>query len=257
MTILGPLGYNIFIVILCTLYAVKTRNFPENFNEAKFIGFSMYTTCVIWIAFIPLYFASDFKVITLSLSMSMSATVLIVFLFVPKVYIILFEPHNNQRSAFITSKELRYHFGSNPTKQNSSNAQKDELSQTIEYPKTETVSIIKSFRRQPKQLMINQSCQTSLQSVVLPLRKNCVTEGDSMVLKETIVQRDLMKNLLSNSQLSLNKGDNSSCSSLSSDSQKNKTCNYTNEDSLENFRSLFHHDKLTLNWDFVQSSDYL
>lgn len=52
-SIIMPIGYNFILVVLCTLYAVKTRNLPENFNEAKFIGFSMYTTCVIWIAFIP------------------------------------------------------------------------------------------------------------------------------------------------------------------------------------------------------------
>jgi hypothetical protein len=95
-----PIGYNMCLVVLCTVYAVKTRNLPENFNEAKFIGFSMYTTCVIWIAFIPLYFGSDFKVITICLSTSFSATVILVFLFVPKVYIILFKPEKNQRAAF-------------------------------------------------------------------------------------------------------------------------------------------------------------
>jgi hypothetical protein len=38
------------------------RNVPENFNEAKFIGFAMYCTCVIWIAFVPIYFGSESKV---------------------------------------------------------------------------------------------------------------------------------------------------------------------------------------------------
>ncbi len=111
-SVIMPLGYDMVLVVLCTLYAVKTRNIPENFNEAKFIGFSMYTTCVIWIAFIPLYFGSNFKVITLSISTSFSATVILIFLFCTKVYIILFEPEKNQRSAFATSKDLRCHFGS-------------------------------------------------------------------------------------------------------------------------------------------------
>ena len=31
---------------------------PENFNEAKFIGFTMYTTCIIWLAFVPIYFGT-------------------------------------------------------------------------------------------------------------------------------------------------------------------------------------------------------
>lgn len=118
-TILGPIGYDLFLVSLCTLYAIRTRNLPENFNEAKFIGFSMYTTCVIWVAFIPLYFGSDFKVITLCLSTSLSATVILIFLFIPKVYIIIWKPERNTRSAFATTKDLRIHFGSATPRKNS------------------------------------------------------------------------------------------------------------------------------------------
>ncbi len=50
--------YNMLLISVCTFYAVKTRKVPENFNEAKFIGFTMYTTCVIWLAFIPIYFGT-------------------------------------------------------------------------------------------------------------------------------------------------------------------------------------------------------
>jgi membrane-bound metal-dependent hydrolase YbcI (DUF457 family) len=60
--VLAPLFFDFFLIALCTLYAVKTRNVPENFNEAKFIGFAMYTTCVIWVAFVPIYFGSESKV---------------------------------------------------------------------------------------------------------------------------------------------------------------------------------------------------
>lgn len=63
--ITAPLGFDFFLIAMCTVYAVKTRNVPENFNEAKFIGFTMYTTLVIWIAFVPIYFNSNAKVITL------------------------------------------------------------------------------------------------------------------------------------------------------------------------------------------------
>ena len=51
--------YSIFLIGVCTLYAVKTRNIPENFNESKFIGFTMYTTCIIWLAFVPIYFSTS------------------------------------------------------------------------------------------------------------------------------------------------------------------------------------------------------
>lgn len=110
--IITPLAFDFFLIILCTIYAIKTRNVPENFNEAKFIGFAMYTTCVIWIAFVPIYFGSDSKVITLCMCVTLSATVIWIFLFIPKLYIILFQPEKNNRALFTTSKSIRCHIGS-------------------------------------------------------------------------------------------------------------------------------------------------
>ena len=112
MGIIVPLGFDIFLIIMCTLYAIKTRNLPENFNEAKFIGFTMYTTCIIWLAFVPIYFGSDNKVLTMCLAITLSATVALILLFCPKIYIIICKPEKNNRSAFTTSKEVRCHIGS-------------------------------------------------------------------------------------------------------------------------------------------------
>ncbi|XP_054272576.1 metabotropic glutamate receptor 1-like [Macrosteles quadrilineatus] len=106
-----PLAFDFFLIALCTLYAVKTRNVPENFNEAKFIGFAMYTTCVIWIAFVPIYFGSDSKIITMCVCVTLSGMVTLVFLFMPKLYIILVRPERNNRALFTTSKEIRCHIG--------------------------------------------------------------------------------------------------------------------------------------------------
>ena len=58
ISFLISLIYNMLLIIICTVYAVKTRKIPENFNESKFIGFTMYTTCIIWLAFIPIYFGT-------------------------------------------------------------------------------------------------------------------------------------------------------------------------------------------------------
>jgi uncharacterized membrane protein len=130
--IVVPLAFDFFLIILCTLYAVKTRNVPENFNEAKFIGFAMYTTCVIWIAFVPIYFGSDSKVITLCMCVTLSAMVIWVFLFVPKLYIILVKPERNNRALFTTSKSIRCHIGSRVasavSEKSSSNSWKDNSS---------------------------------------------------------------------------------------------------------------------------------
>ncbi|XP_075430332.1 metabotropic glutamate receptor 2 isoform X2 [Ascaphus truei] len=62
-SMLVSLTYNVLLVLLCTLYAFKTRKCPENFNEAKFIGFTMYTTCIIWLAFLPIFYvtSSDYR----------------------------------------------------------------------------------------------------------------------------------------------------------------------------------------------------
>lgn len=59
LSILLSLGYNMVLIFLCTWYAFKTRKIPENFNEAKYIGFSMYSTCIIWLAFIPIFFGTQ------------------------------------------------------------------------------------------------------------------------------------------------------------------------------------------------------
>uniref|UniRef100_A0A8C6EMM2 Glutamate metabotropic receptor 2 n=1 Tax=Marmota marmota marmota TaxID=9994 RepID=A0A8C6EMM2_MARMA len=77
----------------------KTRKCPENFNEAKFIGFTMYTTCIIWLAFLPIFYvtSSDYRVqtTTMCVSVSLSGSVVLGCLFAPKLHIILFQPQKN------------------------------------------------------------------------------------------------------------------------------------------------------------------
>ncbi|KAH9505007.1 Metabotropic glutamate receptor 3 [Bulinus truncatus] len=101
------LFYNIFLIILCTVYAFKTRKIPQNFNEAKYIAFTMYSTCIVWCAFVPIYFGAnhDFKIEVTSLCMcvNISATVALFCLFAPKVYIVLLQPHKNIRQTSAAS----------------------------------------------------------------------------------------------------------------------------------------------------------
>lgn len=53
---------NVVLLAFCTLYAFKTRNLPDNFNEAKFIAFSCYATAITWSAFLLIYFGSSLRV---------------------------------------------------------------------------------------------------------------------------------------------------------------------------------------------------
>uniref|UniRef100_A0A8C4RNH9 Glutamate receptor, metabotropic 8a n=1 Tax=Erpetoichthys calabaricus TaxID=27687 RepID=A0A8C4RNH9_ERPCA len=102
LSLICSLGYSILLMVTCTVYAIKTRGVPETFNEAKPIGFTMYTTCIIWLAFIPIFFGTAqsaermyIQTTTLTISMSLSASVSLGMLYLPKVYIIIFHPEQN------------------------------------------------------------------------------------------------------------------------------------------------------------------
>ncbi|XP_076681819.1 metabotropic glutamate receptor 8 isoform X2 [Andrena cerasifolii] len=105
------LVYNMFLILMCTLYAFKTRKIPENFNEAKYIGFTMYSTCIVWLAFVPIYFGSnnDYKVQIASMCMciNISASVALGCLFTPKVYLVLFQPYKNVRPGHANTGALQ------------------------------------------------------------------------------------------------------------------------------------------------------
>uniref|UniRef100_A0AAY4BHI3 G-protein coupled receptors family 3 profile domain-containing protein n=1 Tax=Denticeps clupeoides TaxID=299321 RepID=A0AAY4BHI3_9TELE len=102
LSLICSLGYSILLMVTCTVYAIKTRGVPETFNEAKPIGFTMYTTCIIWLAFIPIFFGTAqsaermyIQTTTLTMSLSLSASVALGMLYMPKVYIIIFHPEQN------------------------------------------------------------------------------------------------------------------------------------------------------------------
>ncbi|XP_055916747.1 metabotropic glutamate receptor 2 [Eupeodes corollae] len=100
--------YPIILIVICTVYAVLTRKIPEAFNESKHIGFTMYTTCVIWLAFVPLYFGTanhvPLRITSMSVTISLSASVTIACLFTPKLYIILVRPERNVRQSMMTPR---------------------------------------------------------------------------------------------------------------------------------------------------------
>ena len=99
------LTYNVIIILLCTFYAFRTRKTPANFNEARYIGFAMYTTCIIWVAFIPVQIGvnKDYATITLSINTTLNATTLLLCIFGPKVYILVLRPTRNLRSKSLNS----------------------------------------------------------------------------------------------------------------------------------------------------------
>ncbi|KAJ8676065.1 hypothetical protein QAD02_011851 [Eretmocerus hayati] len=178
--VLSPLAFDAVLIGLCTLYAIKTRNVPENFNEAKFIGFAMYTTCVIWIAFGPIYFGSETKVITMCMCVTLSASVTLVFLFFPKLYIIVLRPDRNNRSFFTTSKSIRCHIGARVAAAIAEPTPKRNLYRVSESDETDSSSAYRgSIKRRTLSI---QTDKELLQSLLQTLERGL--DGEQTVSKQ-------------------------------------------------------------------------
>ncbi|XP_068616570.1 G-protein coupled receptor family C group 6 member A [Brachionichthys hirsutus] len=96
------LGYIAILVFVCFIFAFKGRKLPQQYNEAKFITFSMLLYLISWLLFVPVYVTTS--------GVYLSAVEMVVILisnygilschFFPKCYVILFRREQNTKSAF-------------------------------------------------------------------------------------------------------------------------------------------------------------
>ena len=97
------LAYNLSLLVGCICFAILTRKVPADFNETRFLYLTVFSMCVIWVAFLPIHYSTaelqpTIYIYSQIVASFMTATCLVIFLIVPKLYLVVVKKQREEGS---------------------------------------------------------------------------------------------------------------------------------------------------------------